>query len=151
MSMVTRMRKTLKDQRGLTLIELLAVVVILGIIAAIAVPAIGNIIEKQKLKAHQANAIMILDAAKLYWLDNPGETGVELNINKLMDSTNKKKYLDNAPIDPETNLAYTEVKVTYNSGNYLITLGSTKKYYDAKDRDYVVKNLPSGSSGSSGP
>ena len=34
--------KRLKDQKGMTLVELLAVIVILGIIAAIAIPSIGG-------------------------------------------------------------------------------------------------------------
>jgi len=38
------MFKTLKNKKGLTLIELIAVLVILGIIAAIAIPTIGNTI-----------------------------------------------------------------------------------------------------------
>lgn len=143
--MVARIRKTLKDQRGLTLIELLAVVVILGIIAAIAVPAIGNIIEKQKLKAHQANAIMVLDAAKLYFLDNPDKANGTTTVTATTLSTadaNGKRYLDNTPIDPMTNAPYTTATVKYNSGNYTITLGSTTTYYSDKDRNYVVNNLP---------
>ena len=55
----------LKNEKGLTLIELLAVVVVLAIIAAIAIPAIGSIIAKQEDKAVLANASMILAGAKL--------------------------------------------------------------------------------------
>ncbi len=54
------MRKMLKNERGLTLVELLAVIVILGIIAAIAVPSIGDIIEKSREDALNAEAIQIL-------------------------------------------------------------------------------------------
>jgi type IV pilus assembly protein PilA len=39
------LKRIIKNERGLTLIELLAVVVILGIISAIAVPSIGGLIE----------------------------------------------------------------------------------------------------------
>ena len=51
------LQKRLKNEKGLTLVELLAVVVILGIIAAIAVPSIGNIIENSKYNAVKADAL----------------------------------------------------------------------------------------------
>ncbi|MDF2606480.1 MAG: prepilin-type cleavage/methylation protein [Bacillales bacterium] len=66
MTMKKLLKKRLKNQRGLTLVELLAVVVILGIISAIAVPSIGKIIEETRVKAVKADAIQIINAAKLY-------------------------------------------------------------------------------------
>lgn len=64
--------KHIKNEKGLTLIELLAVIVILAIIAAIAIPAIGNVIENSKVKAEISDAITIINAAKLYETDgNP--------------------------------------------------------------------------------
>ncbi len=68
--MLKRLGKRLKDQRGLTLVELLAVILILGIIAAIAVPSIGNIVAKSKYDAAKADAIQVINSAKLYVASN---------------------------------------------------------------------------------
>ncbi|MDW0112385.1 type II secretion system protein [Sporosarcina saromensis] len=59
------LQKRLKNEKGLTLVELLAVIVILGIIAAIAVPSIGKVIDNTKDKAILADASNILSATKL--------------------------------------------------------------------------------------
>lgn len=86
------LKKALKNERGLTLVELLAVIVILGIIAAIAVPSIGHLINKTNDKAKVADAVQIIDAAKLYVSSEgmpDGKTTLVLNKNNL-DS-----YLDN--------------------------------------------------------
>ncbi|MGG3999890.1 prepilin-type N-terminal cleavage/methylation domain-containing protein [Anoxybacillus kestanbolensis] len=59
------LKKLIRNEKGLTLIELLAVIVILGIIAAIAIPSIGGLIENSKKDAHVANAQQMINAAKI--------------------------------------------------------------------------------------
>ncbi|MFC7685214.1 prepilin-type N-terminal cleavage/methylation domain-containing protein [Ureibacillus sp. GCM10028918] len=63
--MFKNMKKRIKNEKGLTLIELLAVIVILAIIAAIAIPAIGNIIQNSRDKAVLSEAVNILSGAKI--------------------------------------------------------------------------------------
>lgn len=63
------LNKKLKNEKGLTLIELLAVIVILAIIALIAIPAIGSIVSNSKSKAILSDATSIIAGAKTAIID----------------------------------------------------------------------------------
>ncbi|MFJ7826931.1 type II secretion system protein [Psychrobacillus sp. NPDC096623] len=97
-----KLTKIIKNQKGLTLIELLAVIVILAIVAAIAVPAVGNIIENSKFNAAKADASNVLNAAQLYLTENPngpsGDTGTTVTVQNLIDN----KFLESAGKVPVT-------------------------------------------------
>jgi len=69
------LKKHIKNEKGLTLIELLAVIVILGIIAAIAIPSIANIIKNSRFDAVKADAVQILNGAQTYVSSNDYTTG----------------------------------------------------------------------------
>lgn len=91
------------NQKGLTLIELLAVIVILAIVAAIAVPAIGNLIQNSRYNAVKADALNVLSAANIYFAENSAETDVtvaELKTAKLLDTSGK--ILDTVGSDAST-------------------------------------------------
>lgn len=68
-SFMKKLFKKSLNQKGLTLIELLAVIVILAIIAAIAIPAIGGIINNSRVGAIKGDALTALSAANLYFVD----------------------------------------------------------------------------------
>lgn len=107
--MFQKMKKGMKNEKGLTLIELLAVIVILAIIAAIAIPAIGNIIDNSRVKAAKADAVNILNAANMYFTDEgAGETEA--------DRAALTPYVDNWGTFEEDDA----VKVTKGSPNTLL-------------------------------
>ena len=83
-------QKKLKDQKGMTLIELLAVIVIIAIIAAIAIPAIGNLITNSKVGALKADGQNALAAANIYFTEVGNDADV--TIQELLT----KGYLDDA-------------------------------------------------------
>ncbi|QOV13382.1 prepilin-type N-terminal cleavage/methylation domain-containing protein [Viridibacillus arvi] len=62
---MNKIKKMIKNERGMTLIELLAVIVIIAIIAVIAIPAIGNIINNTRDKAIITDATQIISGAKI--------------------------------------------------------------------------------------
>lgn len=125
MKMIWQDAKHLKDERGLTLVELLVVVVILGIIAAIAVVAIGGIIENSKKDAMVADAKQMVSAAKLYTASNPVDSAKTLRFagtlaNGEADGT---QYVDNLK-DPFGTGNYTNanVVITPNGNKYTYTV-----------------------------
>lgn len=107
------LKKHIKNEKGLTLIELLAVIVILGIIAAIAIPSIANIIEKSRFDAIKADGIQVLNSAKLYVSGN-GEKSTGIT------EADLEEYLDN-----ETTLA-TGYTVSVVNGNMQLTATGKK-------------------------
>jgi type IV pilus assembly protein PilA len=132
--------KKMKEQKGLTLVELLAVIVILGIIAGIAVPSIGNIIDNSKKDAHIANAIMLANSAKLANVEGLAQgtagtyTMAELTAGGFLESTPKNPG-NAGDYDPEDS----KVLITDSAGvlTYTITLVSN----DTTPVTYLTGNL----------
>ena len=108
MSQQVRTRPALRFQRGFTLIEIMVVVIIIGILAAIVAPnVIGRVDDAQITKA-KAEIANIENAMKFYRLDNfaypTSEQGIDALVNKPADPNIKNwkpgGYLGRVPNDP---------------------------------------------------
>nr|WP_078413928.1 prepilin-type N-terminal cleavage/methylation domain-containing protein [Priestia abyssalis] len=131
------LKRMLKNEKGLTLIELLAVIVILGIIAAIAVPSIGGIIQKSKEDAVKADALQILNAAKVYVASN----GVD---DVSIDQTDLASYVNG--VDDFVSATYTVTtdkdSKTFKLKTGEITAGKVKIKFDDADVTAIEKKTP---------
>ncbi|ACA59470.1 prepilin-type N-terminal cleavage/methylation domain-containing protein [Candidatus Desulforudis audaxviator] len=65
-------RSLKKDQRGFTLVELMVVVVIIGVLVAIAVPVYRNVTDNANRKTVEANLRIIDSAIVQHLAINPG-------------------------------------------------------------------------------
>lgn len=71
-------QKQLKNKKGFTLVELVVVIAILGILAAIAIPKLGSSRDSALKATHNANVRILKSAAAMYLADNPTAKNVVL-------------------------------------------------------------------------
>jgi prepilin-type N-terminal cleavage/methylation domain-containing protein len=108
--MLVKISKALANQKGFTLIEMLTVLVIIGIIGAIAVPRIMGVMMDAKEKACAANIKAIETAVSAYLLQHheaPAKVEVLMQEGyidpNLTCPVNGESYKEN-PIDSDTGL-----------------------------------------------
>ena len=102
------LRRLLKtDQRGFTLIELMVVVVILSILAAVVIPRVMDRPEQARISATKNNIRAIMSALDLYKLDNYDYPTTDQGLEALVARPdieplpgNWNRYMNKIPLDP---------------------------------------------------
>ncbi len=120
---------------GFTLVELLAVLLILAFIALIAVPQILNLISESKEKTKERSFSLIEHAADLYLKSEYDLNGLKYPETISLRELKNKGYIENTDEDLDNN-----VIVTSKFDNYK---GSKILYYEGRDKgDYkTLKEL----------
>ena len=99
--------RTSRLRRGFTLIELMVVLVIIGVLAALIVPNVLERTDDARAVAARTDVNNLMQALKLYRLDNQSYPAAEQGLSALVTKPtngpippNWKNYLDKLPNDP---------------------------------------------------
>ena len=125
----------MKNKKGFTLVELLAVITIIGLIMIIAFPNFNKMTSNASIAFSNSSQRIIKSAASMYVNNNLGEVNDALNENSIYKIPVKKliayEYLDESLLSKEertnvSNLSYVKVTKSGNNFNYEIIKASNE-------------------------
>ncbi len=131
-----------RSNKGFTLIELMIVVAIIGILAAIAIPKFADLISKSKEGATKGGLSAVRSSLQVYYGDNEGI----FPLDSLSVLTNDGKYINEMPTAklPGTGKGDSATVITYSSmttaGVFVSASGTTNNGGWAYANDDGVSN-----------
>jgi len=112
---------------GFTLIEILAVIVLLGLVAAIVIPLVDKLIRNSVQKAYDVQIALVIESVKNWEVDHPfslpANNGDEYTIT--FDELKAGNYLKQDIINPKTDALFpntTTVTITKVNGAHVYTV-----------------------------
>lgn len=112
----------MKEKKGFTLVELLAVITLLSLVGLISVPIATNIIDRSKVKAYKQTLNGIIDAAKIH----NAEVDYQLFADGDIDLTEGKIQFENLD-------KITEGYVSYSNKEYYL--------YDVTNDEFCANGI----------
>lgn len=111
-----RIRRNTSTRTAFTLIEILIVVVILGILAAIVVPQFTNAADEANDASVRSQLQTLRSQIELYRAQNPGTVPVQANGTPVWDDMLDADYLTTSPLNPLTGSSTIETSASATAG-----------------------------------
>lgn len=138
---MTGLKRTLRSRRGFTLVELVVVLVILGVVAAFAVPALTGYIDSAKEKQAVSEAQACVETAT-----SLGARQYAAAQEKAVEGGDALKNLDGWLADPDAEAPEVggDIALTDGSGQYILHAETTPEGNLAAGANHLLTDIPTG-------